>query len=448
MSDPETTKPPALSSPDMSEGSKIGLRTPVTIGLGAILIFFGIFGGWAALAPLDSAAIAPGIVSVDTSRKTVQHLEGGIVDEILVRDGDQVSAGQILIRLEKTQPESTLDLLKARLITAASREGRLITERDGKKEIEFPAWFEDEGDRTQTSEAIISQKNILVARRNAIRGQTAILEQRIAQINEEIVGLRGEIDSQVRQLALIEEELVGVRELVEKQLTRKTRLLELERRAAVIEGEKSRNEARIARAGQQIGETQLQISELGTRMMNEVLVELRDVQSELSELTERIRAAKDVLRRTEIRATLDGTVVGLSVHTAGGVIGPGQALLDIVPSQDRLVIEARIDPSDIDVIQPGLPANIRLTAFNQRDLVPLAGTVTRVSADLLTDQRTGLGYYLARVEIDPGQTEVLDDLKLYPGMQAEVMIVTGRDTALNYLLKPIGRTLRRAFREK
>ena len=447
MSDPETTKPHALSSPETSERSKIGLRTPVTVGLGAILIFFGIFGGWAALAPLDSAAIAPGIVSVDTSRKTIQHLEGGIVEEILVRDGDQVSAGQILIRLEKTQPEATRDLLKARLITAASREARIIAERDGKKEIEFPEWFEDEGNQTQTAEAIISQRNIFIARRNAIRGQTAILGQRIAQIDEEIVGLRGEIDSEIRQLALIEEELVGVRELVEKQLTRKSRLLELERRAAEIAGEKSRNEARIARARRQIGETHLQISELGTQMMNEVLVELRDVQSELSDLTERIRAAKDILRRTEIRATLDGTVVGLSVHTAGGVIGPGQALMDIVPSQDRLVIEARIDPSDIDVIQPGLPANIRLTAFNQRDLVPLAGTVTQVSADLLIDERTGLGYYLARVEIDPDQSAVLDDLKLYPGMQAEVMIVTGQDTALNYLLKPIGRTLRRAFRE-
>ena len=448
MPDPKIPSPSAFSSADDYGPATIGLRGPVSVGLGAILIFFGIFGGWAALAPLESAAIASGIVSVDTSRKTIQHLEGGIVEEILVRDGDQVSAGQILIRLERTQPEATLDLLTARLITAASREARLIAERDGKKEIEFPELFEAPENQTRRSEAIVSQNNIFIARRNAIKGQTAILGQRIAQIEEEIVGLRGEIDSEIRQLALIEEELVGVRELVEKQLTRKSRLLELERRAAEIEGEKSRNEARISRARQQIGETHLQISELGTQMMNEVLVELRDVQSELSDLTERVRAAKDVLRRTEIRTTLDGTVVGLSVHTAGGVIGPGQALMDIVPSQDRLVIEARIDPSDIDIMQPGLPANIRLTAFNQRDLVPLAGTVTRVSADLLTDERTGFGYYLARVEIDPGQSAALDDLKLYPGMQAEVMIVTGQDTALNYLLKPIGRTLRRAFRER
>lgn len=417
-------------------------------GFLVIALFFGVFGGWAWLAPLKSAAIAPGVVSVDSSRKTVQHLEGGIVEKIFVRDGDVVSAGQILIQLEKTKADTTLDLLLSRLWTATALEARLLAERDGRDQIDFPDSLLGQETIVEIAEIITNQKNIFEARQKSLLGQTKILEQRVAQFGEEITGLEGELDSKFRQLNLINEELIGLRELFAKQLVTKSRLLELERRAVGIDGEISRNKAQTARARQQIGETQLQISVLGTERVKQVLEDLHQVQSELSDIIERVRFAEDVQGRTEIRAPLDGTIMNLRIHTLGGVIGPGAALLDIVPSRDRLIIEAKIDPSDIDVIHPDLSAYVRLTAFNQRDLVPLTGIVTQVSADLLTEESTGISYYLARIELSPGQFETLKNVSLYPGMQAEVIIVTGQNTALDYLLKPILKSIRRAFREE
>ena len=270
----------------------------------------------------------------------------------------------------------------------------------------------------------------------------------MAQFSEEIKGLSSEIASQDTQLELIAEESGAVAQLVAKGLAQKPRLLGLKRQSAEIEGARSRNRARIARVKQSIGEAHLRISELSTALINEVVQELRDVQTDLSDLTERIRAAEDVMRRTDILAPLAGTIVGLQVHTRGGVIAPGSPLMDIVPKDDRLIIEAQVDPNDIDVVHSGLPAQVRLTAFNQRHLAPIDGHVVSVSADRFTDERTGAGYFLARIELDAAGLEALEDVALYPGMQAEVMIVTGARTAFDYLTKPLATSLRRAFREE
>jgi len=434
--------PPPVPTPDAA-----GVRKPILAGAVIIFVFFGIFGTWAALAPLNSAAIAAGVVNVESNRKTVQHLEGGIVGKILVREGDKVKAGQVLIRLDETQPRASLDLLKGRYIAAKALEDRLRAERDGKQEIRFSDELMVHFGENQVAEILNSQINIFEARKKALQGQTRIIRQRVAQFREEIKGLREQIKSDNAQLRLIDQETRDVGYLVGKGLAPKPRLLALQRKTAEIGGNRGQNLAQIARAEQSIGESLLQISELKTTMNNEVVQELREVQTELFELAERISAAEDVLKRTEIRAPLEGTVVGLQVHTPGGVISPGVPLMDIVPRFDKLVIEAQVDPLDIDIVHPGLPAQVRLTAFSQRNILPLDGKVVWVSADRLTDENTGLAYYSARIQILGDISKALGGAALYPGMQAEVMIVTGERTPLEYLWRPISSSLNRAFRE-
>ena len=404
--------------------------------------------GWAAVAPLDSAAIAQGVVSIDGYRKTVQHLEGGIVDEILVREGAQVSAGQVLIRLDDTTPRASLELLHGRWLVASALEARLTAERDGQEGVRYPEALTGRRDDPKTQQVLEGQDNIFQARREAMRSQVAILDQRATEYSEEIVGIEGQIRSETTQLSLVEEELAGVQMLYDKGLARKPKLLQLQRRAAEIQGSRNLHQAQIARARQSIGETRMRASDLKITRLNQVVEELRKAQAELYDLHERLRAAEDVLARTEIRAPLGGTVVDLRVHSAGGVIASGAPLLDIVPQDQRLVVEAKIDPKDIDVVRDGIDAQVRFTAFNQRHRAPAAARLTSISADLLTDEASGQSYYLARVELVVEDAAAAAELaSLHPGMQAEVMIVTGARSALDYLLEPLLLSLNRAFRE-
>ena len=429
------------------ETTSLGIGGSVAVGLFVITLFFGGLGGWATMATLESAAIAPGVVSVASNRKTLQHLEGGIIGEILVRDGDEVVAGQVLFRLDDTQPRATLALLHGQRRAAAALEARLTAERDRDDDVTFPEWLMAEYDDPDVLAVIDGETGIFEARRKTLAGQVAVLGQRIAQFDEEIIGLEGQIGAEDLQLMLIGEEFDAVLVLLGKGLERKPRLLALQRREAEIAGSRSSNVAQIARVKQNIGEARLRISELETPRINEVVEQLRAAQNELFDLAERIHAAEDILRRTAIPATQDGTVVNLQVHTTGGVIAPGAPLLDIVPSDDALIIEARIDPRDIDVVRWGLPARVRLTAFNQRSAVPMNGRVLSVSPDNIIDERTGQAYYLARIKLDKDPAELGNGISLYPGMQAEVMIVTGERTVLDYLLAPITRSINRSLRE-
>ncbi len=439
----------AIAVPDSTAaGETPVLRGPLYIGLSIILLFFGVIGTWAALAPLNSAAMAPGFVRVESNRKTVQHLEGGIVSEILIRDGDKVAAGQVMFRLDETQARATLELLKGRLLASKSLKARLLAERDDLDSITFPLELRDQMSDANVREALEGQQRIFVARRASISGQTAILEQRIAQFRSEILGLKQEVKSQETQISLIKEELLDVEELVKEGLARKPRLLALKRERAGIEGDRAQSLALIARAEQNIGESRLRISELRTTLINEVVQELREAQSELFDFQEREHAAEDVLHRIEIRSPLAGTVVDLQIHTSGAVISPGQPLLDIVPSGDRLLIEAQVAPEDIDVVRPGLAAQVRLTAFSQRTTKPLEGIVESVSADRLTDEQTGAIFYLATVLLTEESGRAVEEFELYPGMQAEVMIVTGERTAIEYLMQPLIRSFSRGMREQ
>jgi HlyD family type I secretion membrane fusion protein len=420
---------------------------PIMTACAIVLVFFGGFGAWAALAPLDSAAIAPGRVTVAGNRKTVQHLEGGIIEQLLVKEGDELEADQVLIRLDDTQPRARLELLRGRHDTLRTREARLVAERDKSDAIAFPASLTSRQEESAVSELIAGERSVFDARRRAIQGRADIFRKRIVQLGKEIASLDAQVVAERVQIELIDEERIAVQGLVEKGIMDKTRLLALMRTAAALEGSRGKYEGLIARAEQRVGETELQIIDLENAMLNDVVSELHDVQAQLIDVGERLKAAKDVLERTEIRAPQAGVVVGLNVHTQAGVIAPGQHLLDILPSDDTLVIEAEVAPNDIDVVKVGLAAQIRLTAFKQRNTPLLEGHVTRVSADSFTHEHNGATYFLARVTIDPAEREKLNGGDLYPGMPAEVMVVTGEQTAFEYILTPVTDSFRRAFRE-
>ncbi len=423
------------------------MRRVALVGAVIAAVFFGGLGGWAAMAPLDSAALAPGVLSVEGNRKSIQHLEGGIVAEIAVREGDRVAAGQSLVRLEETHARAALEQLQGRHYAALALEARLLAERDSLDAIVFPLALTAESDNQEVAEAIAGEQSIFDARRRSLEGQAAIIEQRIAQYQKEIEGLQGQIDAETSQLALIEKELAAHSKLAKQKLVGMQRLIELQRDRAEIRGSRARHVASIARVEQNITEQRLEILELDTARVNEVVESLREAQARKLDTAERIRAAEDVLARTHLRAALDGVVVDLRVHTVGGVVAPGETLMDIVPIDERLIVQAQVTPEDIDSVHAGLEAQVAITAFSRRNVPPIDGTVVSVSADRLTDSRTGQPFFLARIALPQDPYEGQQGLSLFPGMQAEVMIVTGERTALDYLIRPAMRSFGRALRE-
>jgi HlyD family secretion protein/epimerase transport system membrane fusion protein len=413
-----------------------------------IAIAFGGFGTWAALASLDSAAIAPGVVVVETDRKSVQHLEGGLVKEILVRDGDMVDKNDVLIRLEDTHASAMHEIVRGELDAALAEESRLIAERDDRDAIAFPRELLERSKVAKVNKAVQGQRHLFTARRTSFHGQVAILEKSIAQFGEEIEGLKAEQSAREQQITILDGELRGLRKLLKLGNVPRNEVLAYERKLAELSGEKGRYMANVARAEQGIGEAELRIGQLRKAAREGVVAELRAVQERIFGLEERLVAAKDVLGRTEIRSPARGVVMGLKAHTTGGVISPGHEILQVVPVGDRLVIEARIDPIDIDDVEVGQQATVRLTAFKLRSTPIIVGTLINLSADTLVDEHSGTPYYLARIEVSKGQLASLGDLQLQPGMPVEALVKTGTRTALGYMLSPLTENLGLAFRER
>lgn len=426
------------------------IRQTIWMGFGIIFFFFFILGTWASFAQLDAAAVAEGKVISASYRKTVQHLEGGIIKKINVKEGSHVKNGDVLIVLEDTQAKASYDATRKQVDELLATEARLIALRDGKDKIIFPERLLENEDIPEVKKIMETQRANFEADKRTLNGQLEILQQRIEQLKDEIDSLKAQVRSSDAQLVLAEKEISAMRVLDEKALIEKTRLWSIERESARIEGNRGEKLALIARAQQKIGETQQQILTTKDENLRETLKELRDTQVKLSELYEKERASEDVFTRTKIIATQDGIVVNLQQHTIGGVIKPGEDILEIVPAEDSLVIEARANPLDIDVIKPGLPARVQLVAFKQRSTPQLEGEVTHISADIFQDEKTQESYYRVYVKVEPEEFKKLNDesIKLYPGMPVQVMIVTGSRTPMSYLLSPISDSFHRAFREE
>jgi HlyD family type I secretion membrane fusion protein len=432
--------------PAEATGPPFGWR-PILAGFTVIVAFAGGMTAWALLAPIESAVVAPGVVGVDSNVKTVQHLEGGIVEEILVREGSRVQAGDLLVRLRNTLPSSLLNEVQAQYFEARATAARLAAERDGLPAIDFPDELDAHAANLAVHDAMAGQGSIFESRRALLAERSNILRRTIAGLGEEILGLEQQIRAAERQLTLIGEELASAMKLLERGLIDRPRVLQLQREQAKLEGEIGEHRAEVASARQGIEESNLRLTELRAAATTEVVAELREVKARAYELSQQLAAARDVLTRTEIRSPIDGTVVGLKVHTIGGVIAEGEPLLDIVPSDDELVVRASIDPLDVDQVEPGLPATVRLSALNRRTETVIEGELTTVSADRLTDPATGYAYYLARIELRRDSPE-LDSVTLQPGMSADVLIRTGARTPWDYLIAPIARNLNRSLREK
>lgn len=415
----------------------------VRLGLLILVLGFGSVFLWAATAEVNSAATASGVVAPFSGRQSVQHLEGGIIREILVRNGARVKAGDVLIKLDDTRSRASFDLLNNRYLNSLATQTRLIAEREQKDDLVFPPVLNDARYFSITD----SQRTLFESRRSAFKGEVALYDERIKELRREIVGTREQKTAAEQQVGIVKEELAMVKPMVELGYARRTRLLQLESRLVETLGNIGRYSADIARIEQQIQQVKASQSQLMRDNLQSINTELRDVQGEISDLNERLRSAEDVLVRSDIKAPRNGTVTNMQFTTVGGVIPPGAQVLEIVPLDDRLVIEARVSPNDIDVVSTGLGVNIRVTAFSQRWFAPIKGVVTDVSPDRLTDAE-GRSYFQAMVEIDADSLAEHEGMILSPGMPAQLEIVTGSRTILAYLFSPITTSFERAFREQ
>ncbi len=445
---PSAHKPAAWAPPtELAADPYPPVRGLVLAGAAACALLFGGFGTWAALAPLSSAAMAPGVVKVDTNRKTIQHLEGGIIAELLVRDGDRVTKGQVIARLDDIEANADRDALRAQVDSVAAREARLIAQRDGKPSIDFPSALVERKIDVKMSAILSGQEKIFADQASALTSQIEVWQSRAEQYRVQITSQKEEIVSLERQEKLIGEELKDAKMLLAKGLDRKPRVLRLERELESVTGDLSMARGKIAELTEQISEADLQILTLKTTRAREISEELRDVQTTKVELEERLSKAAAKLGRREVVSPDDGVVMNLRYFTIGAVVPPGGALLDLVPDQDKLVIEARVQPLDIDVVHANMPASVRLVAFKQRVTPTLDGRVTRVSADSITDEHSGQVFFLATIEVEAKELARAPNLRLYPGMPATVAIITGERTLLDYIVQPVAESFAGALRE-
>ncbi|MEX0965054.1 MAG: HlyD family type I secretion periplasmic adaptor subunit [Pseudohongiellaceae bacterium] len=433
----------ASNSPLSEELSS--MESPKRFGLVLFFLVFGVFGLWSALAPIEGAAHAPGQVTVKTYKQIVQHLEGGIVSEIRVRDGDLVNAGDPLLILDNTQSLAQLEIVNAQFAADKALEARLIAERDGLDSVSYASILSTS--EFDASEEISAQNQIFESRRVALQGSREVLEQRIQQLQSSLVGLRALKASKEELARSFNEELADVRALLVDGFSNRTRLRELERAHASLQGEAAELTATIASTEIQIGETRLQILQQEKEFRNDVIGQLAEAQTRLKDSTERINALQDVVSRMVVRAPVSGRVNGMQAHTEGGVITAASEIAQIVPQSEELIIEARLSPLDIDRVSEGQEAMIRFSTFSRNAVPTIFGNVINISADSFIDEYTGASYYIARIEVNPEGMEDLGDLALIPGMPAEAFISSGSRTLLQYLFKPLSNSLARSLNE-
>jgi len=422
------------------------IRRNVRLGGFAALALVGGLGLWAATSSLSGAVVAAGHLVVDSNVKAVQHPQGGVVGALNVHNGSMVSAGEVLVRLDDTVAKANLAIVDNGLDELMARRARLIAERDGTEAVAYPAELTARAADPAIAQLIEGENKLFALRRQARDGQVSQLRERIAQFREEISGVEAQQKSKKQEIALIKVELAGMEELWKKKLVPISRLADRQRAQAQLDGEDGQLTAAAAQTRGRISETELAIIQIDQDMRSQVAGELREIDAKAGELRERQVAAEQSLRQIDIRAPQAGRVHQLAIHTVGGVVTPGEAIMQIVPTADALVVEARVAPQDIDQVRIGQPATLRLSAFNQQTTPEVDGTVDRVSPDMIEDQKAGLSYYAVRIALSAKSLEQAGSPELKPGMPAEVFLKTTDRTVLSYLFKPLTDQASRAFR--
>jgi HlyD family secretion protein len=433
--------PPGLAAPRSILEPALARR--LLLGLTLIILMVVSVGGWAATTPIGGAVIASGFVVVESNIKKVQHPTGGIVAEINVKNGNVVNAGDVLISLDDTQARANLGIVVSQLVQLRGRKARLEAERDQADEVRFPAGFVESGE--DAAAIMEGEKRLFEVRQSVKNGQIGQFNERIGQLMQEIKGTTAQRDAKSEEVDLMRDELERLEIMRKKDLVPTTRTLQAQRDLTRLRGEWGAHVAQIARSQGQISETELQIIGVSQNMQTDASKELREIEARIAELLERKVAAEDQLKRIYLRAPQTGYVHDLTVHTVGGVIGPGENVMSIVPTHDTLAVEARIGTSDIDQVAIGQQAVLRFPALNQRTTPEIRGTVTRIGADLSKDPQGNAVYFTLRIAVSDHDREAF---KLVPGMPVEAFISTHERTALSYLMKPLSDQVTRAFRER
>lgn len=420
---------------------------PAIIGGGVIAVFIAFLAVWGFTAPVSGAAVAEGSLQVKGQRQSVQHPYGGVIEKLSVADGQDVKKGELLVQLTDHEPRAKLDVLRAERIALLAQETRLIAERDEQDQSDFTKRLAAFADDATAIQAITSERAVLAARRRQFDTQKNMLQSKISQLSEQTSGLQAQIAGLKRQSELLEEEAQGARQLLASGFTPKTRVLALDRTAAQLDGERGSKQAEAASLQQAIGEAELGLAKLERDRVTEITNDLRQVSSALAENGPKLEAATDVLKRTAIIAPSSGTVVGLSVFTEGGVIQPGAKLMDVIPQDDPLIVDARLQLTDIGDVRRALPADVRLTSVPRNERPRIRGEIMTVSADKMTDDKTGKGFYAVRVKLNEDDVKA-SKVALQPGMPTEIIVTTRPRTLMGYLIGPLTDEITGAFREK
>ncbi len=444
-------KPAASAELALSDPAELTLETDtapvIRRGILYLLIGFGGFMLWAIWAPLDAGIPAQGVVTVDTKRKTVQHLTGGIIDQVLVHEGQSVNQNDLLIRLNDSQARADFETIRQRYISLRATEDRLLAEQAGLPAIVFHADVQEERGDPLIAQHMVSQEQLFLSRKQALRSELASLEEAEQSQRDAIRGYGEQLESRRRQSAFLREELVGMREMVKEGYAPRNKLLELERMAAELDATASDLRSNLARAQRAIAEIAIRKQQRTQQFGKDIDLELAQLRRDVSADAERFRAAREALGRNEIRAPVSGSVIGIANQTVGGVLTPGARIMDIVPRDEQLMLEAKIPPHLIDRIRVEQEADIRFSNFSNSPQLVVEGKLVSLSADLLADPAGG-GYYLARIAVTPKGVEALAQHRLQPGMPAEIIIKTGERSLLTYLLHPLTRRLVQAMKEE
>ena len=417
-------------------------------GIAVLVVALGGFIAWASLVPLTEGVVASGSVVVDTAHKTIQHLEGGIVEELYVREGSVVKAGDILIKLSETQTRAELDLLESRYYGRRAEIDRLNAERVLSEEVEFSEELLARRDEPQIADILAIQQDLFEVRRRQYQGQIEILRHRIEQLEEKIRGLGASHKALVREQALIEQDLSSLQALYDRKLIDESSLIARRREYEQSLGDIGRITAEVAAARVAVGEARQEIIQLEHNFRTEVSNRLTDAQQEWFETRERLAAVRDVLRRTSIVAPQEGKVIGLTAHTVGGVVSPASPILNIVPSEEQMMVEGQIRPNDVDNVYPGQEARLRFSAFKQRTTPEVSGQVERVSPDAFLNEETRETYYVVRIRVPEEELAKLGEVTIGPGMPVEIMFTGGQRTAMQYLSDPLVNILEKALVEE